>query len=169
MSAPRVLVAGIGNIFLGDDGFGVAVVQRMVQRGVLKSVCIRDFGIRGLDLVYALMDGYDILILVDAMQQGRAPGTVFVMEPDVDHTSMDGYAAPEPHSMTPIKVFSLLNSMGGAPPKITRLVGCEPESFGLEQEGRMGLSVPVAGAVDAAANIVETLTIELVASFNANA
>ena len=170
MSAPRVLVAGIGNVFLGDDGFGVAVAQRLLKRELVKSACVRDFGIRGLDLVYALMDGCDILILVDAIQQGHRPGTLFVIEPEVQSaSSSSGIIVPEPHGMTPVKVFSLLHSMGGEMPKITRLVGCEPESFGVEEEGRMGLSAPVAEAVQAALPVIETLIAELRESFHANA
>ena len=166
MTSPRVLVAGIGNIFLGDDGFGVAVVQRLLQRGALQSAArVQDFGIRGLDLVYTLLDGWDILVIVDAMQQRQAPGTLFVFEPELSAQNSHTSAAPEPHGMTPVHVFSLLQSMGGSLPGVTRIVGCEPESFGSEEDGRLGLSTPVANAVEPAAERVEALVAELVAEF----
>ena len=105
MSTPRILVAGIGNIFLGDDAFGVEVVNRLSRRALPDSVRVVDYGIRGLDLAYALLDDYDLVILVDAARQGEDPGTLYVLEPeltaadgDVPASLPDGRAWHEPHA-----------------------------------------------------------------------
>ena len=113
-SPPRILVAGIGNIFLGDDAFGVHVTQRLLQqqRPWPDNVRIRDFGIRGLDLVYALLDGCDVAIFIDAVPRGEKPGTLFVIEPDLSVLAAD--VAIEAHSMDPVKVLNSARSMGGA-------------------------------------------------------
>ncbi len=154
---PSVLVAGIGNIFLGDDAFGVEVVQRMVGRKLPARVKVIDFGIRGFDLAYALLDGSDVTILVDACPRGGQPGTLYVIEPDLtasndpeaQQTSMDA------HSMNPMNVVRMAKSMGGELKRIL-LVGCEPATLGPE-EGQMGLSEPVAAMVDKAVTTVESL------------
>jgi len=143
--APRILIAGIGNIFLGDDGFGVEVIRHL--SGIPEGVVVRDFGIRGYDLAYALLDGYDVTILIDAAPRGEPAGTLYVMEPDVDHTEPP--AALDAHAMDPVSVLRLAKSMGPVSGRIV-LVGCEPESLGGE-EGRMGLSDTVAAAVGPAA------------------
>ena len=80
MSSPRILVAGVGNVFFGDDGFGVEVARRLLERRWPETVTIRDFGIRGLDFAYALLGGYDAAILVDTVRRGRDPGTLYVLE-----------------------------------------------------------------------------------------
>jgi len=153
----RILVAGIGNIFLGDDAFGCEVVKRLQQRSWPENVRIVDFGIRGFDLAYALLEGYNVTIFVDATQRGQAPGTVYTIEPDIDEVASvtEQTVQVETHDMNPMKVLSMVAAMGGRFEKVL-LVGCEPETFGPE-EGQLGLSATVAGVVDKAANVVESL------------
>jgi hydrogenase maturation protease len=157
MDQPSILVAGIGNIFLGDDAFGCEVVKRLQERTLPATVRVVDFGIRGFDLAYALLDGYDVTILVDATPRGDEPGTLYTIEPEVDEIeSIDSQGAMvETHGMNPMKVLSMVKSMGGQLNKIL-LVGCEPATFGPE-EGKMGLSAPVESAVEPAAAVVESL------------
>jgi hydrogenase maturation protease len=155
----RILVAGIGNVFLGDDGFGVEVIAGLAGRPLPDGVEVADFGIRGLDLAYSLMEGYDAAILVDAMPRGETPGTVYVLEPDLDQ--LDGFGMIESHAMNPVEVFRLVKQTGGRAPKCY-LVGCEPATFGPE-EGSMGLSEPVQAAVGVAVERVEALLDELTA------
>lgn len=154
---PSVLVAGIGNIFLGDDAFGVEVVRRMAGLRLPDSVRVADFGIRGFDLAYALQDGYETTILVDACPHGEAPGTLYVVEPDL--RECDGAEAPqavlEAHAMNPMNVLRMARAMNIEVKKIL-LVGCEPGTLGGE-EGQMGLSAPVEAAVDDAVKLVESL------------
>jgi hydrogenase maturation protease len=154
MTQPRILVAGIGNIFLGDDAFGVAVVRELVGREVPAGVRVVDFGIRALDLAYALMDGYERVILVDAVPRGEPPGTVYVIEPDVG-TGTEAQLA-ETHGMDPVKVLRLVRSLGGTLPPLT-LVGCEPATFGSDEEPALGLSEPVQAAVEEAVAMIEAL------------
>jgi hydrogenase maturation protease len=156
MSAPRILVAGIGNIFLGDDAFGVEVVQRMLRRGVPESVRAVDYGIRGYDLAYALMDGYDAAILVDATSRGGDPGTVYVIEPEWPKADAAAPVDMGGHGMDPVRVLGLVQSLGGSPRKVL-VVGCEPATLGDEFEGGMGLSAPVEAAVNGAIQIIEKL------------
>ncbi len=154
--APRILVAGIGNIFLGDDAFGVEVAAALGQRKLPESVRVTDFGIRGFDLAYALLEGYDVTILVDACPRGDAPGTLYVVEPDLDSLdSPESQASIETHAMNPMNVLRLAKTMEK---KLSRvlLVGCEPQDLGGE-EGAMGLSEPVAAAVERAASLVESV------------
>ena len=154
---PSILVAGIGNIFLGDDAFGVEVVRRMAGRKLPESVRVSDFGIRGFDLAYALQDGYETTILVDACPHGQAPGTLYVIEPDLK--ALDDPEAPqaivEAHAMNPVSVLRMARAMNIELKNIL-LVGCEPETLGGE-EGQMGLSAPVEAAVDEAVKLVESL------------
>jgi len=157
MVPPSILVAGIGNIFLGDDAFGCEVVKELSQRFWPDNVRIVDFGIRGFDLAYALLDGYDVTIFVDATPRGEVPGTLYTIEPDLSELeTLDGSAAVvETHGMNPLKVLSMVKSMGGEFHKIL-LVGCEPETFGPD-EGYLGLSPTVASVVGEAARIVTSL------------
>lgn len=154
----RVLIAGIGNIFLGDDGFGVEVARRLASCELAADVRVVDFGIRGLDLVYALQDGYETTILIDAFPQGKAPGTVSVVEPDLK----DLQATPEeggfvePHGMNPMNVLRMAKAMQ-APLKHILLIGCEPAYLGGD-DGHMGLSKPVEAAVSEAVKTVQRLT-----------
>src|SRR5271163_2873060 len=154
---PTILIAGIGNIFLGDDAFGVEVAQRMASKKLPRGVRAIDFGIRGFDLAYALLDGTDVTILVDACPRGGTAGTVYVIEPDLNSLNSPEaeQAAVDAHSMNPMNVIRMAKSMGGELKRIL-LVGCEPETLGPE-EGHMGLSAPVAAAVDEAVKVLEDL------------
>jgi hydrogenase maturation protease len=133
---PRILIAGIGNIFFGDDAFGVEVARHLALRPQPPSVRVTDFGIRGYDLAYALMDGYDVSILVDASPRGGAPGTVYTIEPDLQSlgapTAGQGIApAIDGHSMDPMRVLASVKALGGDFKRVL-VVGCEPESLGIE-------------------------------------
>ncbi len=163
VEAKRVLVAGIGNIFLADDGFGVEVAQRLANTQFPSGVRIADFGIRGFDLAYALMEGYETTILVDAYPGGGEPGTLCVVEPDLDELNSPEArpGAIEPHGMNPEAVLRMAKSMGGELKRVL-LVGCVPATLGPE-EGQMGLSEPVAAAVDEAAKLVESLVTRILA------
>ncbi len=156
----KILVAGVGNIFLGDDGFGVEVAQSLGKREVPETVTVKDFGIRGFDLAYALLDPWDGVIIVDALPRGEAPGTLYVIEPD---RSGAGEADINPHGMDPVRVLNLAASMGTISARVL-VVGCEPHDFGDELEGRMGLSSPVQAAVEEAC----TTVLELAASWQTN-
>jgi hydrogenase maturation protease len=165
MSERNILVAGIGNIFLGDDGFGVAVAQQLATRPQPDGVRVTDFGIRGFDLAFALLDDPEATNLVDAMPRGQPPGTVYVFEPDLD---VDGSVSQpdhaegsfQGHAMTPDSVFALVRTLGGRPRNVT-VVGCEPLTLGPENEGQMGLSDPVEDAVPEAIAVVEQLLARL--------
>ncbi len=154
-----VLIAGIGNIFLGDDAFGVEVAQRLAGRKLPERVKVVDFGIRGFDLAYALLDRFEVTILVDACPRGGAPGTLYVIEPDLNVSAQEaaeaGQMTVDAHSMNPMNVIRMAKSMGGELKRIL-LVGCEPLTLGPE-EGAMGLSEPVAAMVEEAANRIESL------------
>jgi hydrogenase maturation protease len=139
----RVLVAGIGNVFLGDDGFGVALAQRVAHAGV----DVVDFGIRGMDLAYALAD-YDIAILLDATPRGGAAGTLYVIEPDLADLPPDVDA----HAMDPVKVLALAKTLGGELPR-TLVLGCEP----LATDEFTELSEPVRAALPAAEELLARL------------
>ena len=152
----RVLVAGIGNVFLGDDGFGVEVVARLSLKPLPEGVEVADFGIRGFDLAYSLMDDtYDVAVLVDALPANGRPGELFLLEPDLDQ--VDGQGLADGHGMDPVSVLRLVKQLGGTPPRLY-VVGCQPASLGPE-EGRMGLSEPVQGALDGAVAMVEELVL----------
>ena len=111
----RILIAGIGNIFLGDDGFGVEVASRLANQSFPSGVRVADFGIRGFDLAYALMEGYETTILVDAYPGEGQPGTLFVVEPDLKELNSGGTQPGfiEPHAMNPVNVLRMAASMGG--------------------------------------------------------
>jgi hydrogenase maturation protease len=151
---PKVLVAGIGNVFLGDDGFGVEVARRLAAEDLPDWVRVADFGIRGVHLAYELLEGYDTAILVDAAPRGGAPGTVYVIQPDLD--AQPRVAAEDVlvdgHGMEPDAVIALLRALGGEMPRLL-VVGCEPA----EVTERMGLSAAAAGAVDRALAVVHEL------------
>ncbi|MDT5271270.1 MAG: hydrogenase maturation protease [Acidobacteriota bacterium] len=168
-SAPSILVAGIGNIFMGDDAFGCEVARRLAGRQLPEGVRVVDFGIRGFDLAYAIMDGPDVTVFVDATPRGEAPGTLYTIEPDLDELNglEAGGIMVEPHGMNPLKVLGMVKAMGGEFKRIL-LVGCEPETLGGE-EGLMGLSEPVEQAVDEAVKVVESLIAKILEESRAQA
>lgn len=148
----RVLVAGIGNIFLGDDGFGVAVVRRLAAQPIGAAVDVVDFGIRGVHLAYQAGDGrYDTLILVDAVARGGTPGTLYAIEPAPDDRPLD-VAGVDAHTLTPDAVLAWMRRTGTTPARVV-VVGCEPESI-VES---MALSPAVCAAVDRAVVLVREL------------
>ena len=161
----RILIAGVGNIFLGDDAFGSEVARRLMQRALPPEVHVRDFGISVYDLAYAMMDGYDATILVDTTAQGQSPGTVYLIEPAFDELDNLAGIVGNAHSMTPVNALQMVRSLGGRPGKLY-LVGCEPAT--LENEGNMELSESVEAAVPRAIERVESLVKELL-SVNQNA
>ena len=111
---PRVLIAGVGNIFLGDDAFGVEVAQLLARRQLPDGVRVVDFGIRGLDLAYTLLDPYEAVVLVDAMPRGGRPGTLYVLEPEcVPAEGSEAIPLMDAHSLDPARVLRLVASLGG--------------------------------------------------------
>jgi hydrogenase maturation protease len=160
MSPKRVLVAGVGNVFLGDDGFGVEVVRRLAERELPDGVEVVDFGIRGMDLAYALQDDYELVIFVDALPRGEEPGTVYLIEPEIEE---DGEVALDTHGMDPVKVIKLSRALGARPTR-TLVVGCEPQvvvSGEAYDDMLMELSEPVRAAVGEAVMLVESLVEEI--------
>ena len=155
MTAPRILVAGIGNIFLGDDAFGVHVAQQLMGRSLLESVRVVDFGIRSYDLAFAMLEEYDATILVDATSQGGAPGSLYLIEPDLDELDQLRGQMVDGHSMNPVAALQLVKTFGGRPRRLF-LVGCEPATLECE-DGEMGLSEPAQAAVAGAIEMVESL------------
>ena len=156
----RILVAGIGNIFLADDGFGCEVVRRLAARGLPEGVEVVDFGIRGLDLAYALMEPYEAVVFVDALPRGEEPGTVYLIEPEIED---EGEAAIDTHGMDPVKVIRFARAMGAETTK-TLVVGCEPKVVLAGENYNdmlMELSDPVSSAVEEAANLVESVIEEI--------
>jgi hydrogenase maturation protease len=166
----RILVAGIGNIFLGDDGFGCEVVRRLVKRELPENVEVRDFGIRGMDLAYALMDPYEAVVFVDAVPRGDEPGTVYLIEAEVPE---EGEVALDTHGMDPVNVIRLARVLGAEIPR-TLVVGCEPQNIPGRRGGSethppqtdpyddmlMELSKPVQRAVDEAVKLVVSVVEE---------
>ena len=160
MSPKRVLVAGVGNVFLGDDGFGVEVVRRLAGRELPDGVEVADFGIRGMDLAYALQDDYEVVIFVDATPRGEEPGTVYLIEPEIEE---DGEVSLDTHGMDPVKVMKLARALGARPTR-TLVVGCEPQvvvSGENYEDMLMELSEPVRAAVEEAVKLVESLVEEI--------
>jgi hydrogenase maturation protease len=150
----RVLVAGVGNIFFGDDGFGPEVARHLAAEPI-DGATIEDYGIRGLHLAYELLSGYDKAFLIDAVPRGGVPGTLYVLEPDVRASN----AEPDAHRMDLETVFSLVKLIGGDPPPIT-IVGCEPSAA----EETMELTAPVRDAVKPAVDLVRRLVAETLAA-----
>jgi hydrogenase maturation protease len=154
-----ILVATVGNLWLGDDGFGTEVARRLRGRDLGGHVAVADFGAGGLDLAYEVMRGYEALILVDVTRQGGEPGTLYVMEVDpetIDADLGDG-AQIDPHGMDPLTVLRFVKATGGWPGKVV-VVACEPESV---EDVRIGLSPRVAAAVDGAVGLVADTIEEL--------
>ncbi len=148
-----ILIAGVGNIFMGDDAFGSEVTRRLAELPAWPGVCIVDFGIRGLDLAFALIDEYDATIIVDATLRGGEPGTIYVIDPDLSKLD-DMATALDAHSMDPLRALALARSMG-ANLKNIRIVGCEPATF--EPVPESTLSRNVAAAVEHAIAVIESL------------
>ncbi|MFF5210885.1 hydrogenase maturation protease [Streptosporangium sp. NPDC000396] len=158
----RILVAGVGNVFLGDDGFGVAVARRLAGTDLPGEVVVTDFGIRGVHLAYELTGGgYDLAILLDATSRGEPPGTLYVLEPSPEECPVTFLDA---HAMTPEAVLSLAGTLGGETCRVL-LVGCEPA----DMSPGMELSVPVADAVGRAADLVLELIEEQITTVPATA
>jgi hydrogenase maturation protease len=159
----RILIAGIGNIFLGDDGFGVEVANKLAGRTFPQGVRVTDFGIRGFDLAYALMEGYETTILVDAYPGEGQPGTLFVIEPDLKNADPAGTQPGfvDPHGMNPLNVLRMAVNMGAQLQRVL-LVGCVPATLGPE-EGKMGLSETITAAVDEAVRLVDSLVTRILA------
>jgi hydrogenase maturation protease len=159
---PSILIAGVGNIFLGDDAFGVEVVRALGARPLPDSVAVVDYGIRGFDLAYALLDPWDAVVIVDALSRGGAPGTLYSIEPNLDGLRDAPFAETmiNPHGMDPTRVLQLAFSMGTVRARVV-VVGCEPKDFGDELEGRMGLSdiaqSSIEGAVEMVGNVVQQI------------
>lgn len=169
VTPPRVLVAGVGNVLLRDDGFGVEVVRRMADLAMPAGVEVVDVGIRGVHLAYQLLDGYGALVLVDATARGGRPGELYLLEHDLTAPGdLDEAAVPDAHGMRPDAVLALLRSLGATlgpdGPEVglrrALVVGCEPACL---DEG-IGLSEPVAAAVDRAVELVLEVLAELDAS-----
>jgi hydrogenase maturation protease len=161
----RILVAGAGNIFLGDDGFGVEVARRLAGESFPQGVDVADFGIRGVHLAYQLLEGYDTLILIDAAQRGEQPGTIFIIEPDFERPETlqrteSGFLL-DAHGMDPEMVLGMLKDLGGKVGRVV-IVGCEPADI----SERMGLSETVVCALDEACSVVRRLVQDEIA-FNA--
>jgi hydrogenase maturation protease len=154
----KTLVAGVGNIFLGDDAFGVEVAHRLAATKLPDGVKVADFGIRSVHLAYELLDGYDTAILIDATPMGEPPGTLCVIEPEVDATQKEAAVkeAETPlidvHGLTPTEVLTLVQSLGGNVERML-IVGCEPA----EITERIGLSETVEAVVDEAVRLVQEL------------
>ncbi len=147
---PRMLVAGVGNVFLGDDGFGVEVARRLAAEPLPDWVRVADFGLRGLHLAYELMEGgYDIAVLADATARGGPAGTVYLIEPDPASLASP---TPDPSGMSPEAVLATVRMLGGQPGRVL-ILGCEPANT---EEG-IGLSPSVAQGVDEALKLAREL------------
>ncbi|HWA96958.1 MAG TPA: hydrogenase maturation protease [Pirellulales bacterium] len=175
MSTPRILIAGIGNIFLGDDAFGVEVVRRLAQRSLPDEVRVVDFGIRGFDLACAVLENYELVVLVDIAPRGAAPGTVYLIEPEMPtpaEIAASGVAV-EMHNLTPERVLRMAASFGSIRARVL-VVGCEPLQFQSENDAdadtdgpdamAFGLSPPVQAAIDRAISIIESLVTQTLGS-----
>jgi len=148
----RILVAGIGNAWMMDDGFGSAVAERLGKRELPPEAAVFDFGTGGLDLAYEVMRGYDGLILVDVSRQGGEPGTLYVMEADEDavEAGIEDGQVINPHAMDPQTVLRFVKSLGAWPGKVV-VIACEPAAV---EEMGMGLSAAVQEAVERAVDLV---------------
>lgn len=145
---PRVLVAGVGNVFFADDGFGVAVARRLASGPPIPGTAVLDVGIRGLHLAYELLEAYDVVIIADVLSRGGAPGTLYVIEPDLD-VEPGGHDA---HSLDLPAVFATARALGAFLSRVL-IVGCEPA----ELCERIGLSAPAGAAVEPAAELIRQI------------
>jgi hydrogenase maturation protease len=149
----QIFIAGIGNIFFGDDGLGCEVAQRLIREPLPPRVRVFDYGIRSYDLAYAMLEPNDAVILVDAVPRGEEPGTVFLLELEMDRVEKAQSDSLNPHTMNPVAVLQLVRTLGGSPGAIY-LVGCEPAV--LETEA-LGLSKKVEAAVPVALDMIREL------------
>jgi hydrogenase maturation protease len=152
---PRLLVAGIGNVFLGDDAFGVETVRELMQHRWPTGVRVIDFGIRSYDLAFALADGYDAVILIDASARGQVPGTLYLVEIEQEQIARAQEQAANPHSVDPVAAIRMANALG-TPSNRIYLVGCEPAVLETE-DGQTGLSPTVQAAVTPAVELIQAL------------
>lgn len=157
----RILVAGVGNVLRGDDGFGPAVIGALEADGALPDgVRLVEVGIGGIGLVHELMDGYDALVIVDAVHRDDPPGSLYVLEPELPETVSHDELAADLHEVVPIRVLVLARSLGILPP-VVRIVGCQPEEvneFSLDLTATVQRAV--AGAVETVRSLVEVLRAE---------
>lgn len=158
MSDERIFVVGVGNIFLGDDAFGVEVATRMRRRPLPEGVRVDEYGIRGVHLAYELLEGaYDLVVLVDTLDLGDEPGTITVFEPELGDSAD---VAPDAHDLEPAAVMGLLAGLGGSVDRLL-VVGCQPSTM----DEQMGLSPPVEAAVDEAIRTIEELVQEQLSTY----
>lgn len=154
----RVLVAGIGNIFFGDDAFGCEVAAELAKQSWPAGVNIVDFGIRAYDLAYAIMDGYDATVLIDAAPRGEKPGTVYLLELDPEMVDVSGNEIADAHALTPVRVLQLIRALGGRANNLY-LVGCEPTR--LDADGVIGLSEDVRASIPGAVKMAGEMIADL--------
>jgi hydrogenase maturation protease len=147
----RILIAGVGNIFLGDDGFGGEVARRLACETCSEAISVADFGIRGIHLAYQLVAGYEAAIIVDAVSRGAAPGTIYVLDPNL--AGADPGSISDSHDMLLGNVFAMARTLGDKLPARVLIVGCEPADLG----ERIGLSEPVKRAVPGAIRAVREI------------
>jgi hydrogenase maturation protease len=157
-----ILIAGIGNIFNRDDAFGVSVASRLAAMQLPENVRVVDFGIRGFDLILALLEGFDLTIFVDAVSRGSLPGTLYMIEHNVAATQANSAATcfDNAHGLDPLKVLETARGLGALPRRVV-VIGCEPESLG-DDTGRIGLSDSVEEAVPEAIRMIRSF----IANFN---
>ncbi len=158
----QVLVAGVGNMWMKDDGFGGEVAKRLLEEDLPEEVHVFDFGTGGLNLAYEVMRGYDALILVDISRQGGEPGTLYVMEADEDSVagSIEDGEAINPHGMDPQTVLRFVKSVGGWP-GVVIVVACEPA---YTEDMGIGLSKPVQEVVGKAVELVKSTVDEVLSA-----
>lgn len=149
----KILIAGIGNIFFGDDAFGCEVAQQLMREQLPEGVRVFDYGIRSYDLAYALLEPNDAAILIDAVSRGEEAGTVFLLELDINKLDKSENGSVNAHAMNPVAVLQLVRSFGGSPPELY-LVGCEPAVLETEE---LGLSEKVQSAIPLALDIIREL------------
>jgi hydrogenase maturation protease len=149
----KILIAGIGNIFHGDDAFGCEVIRQLDPASLPSGVTAIDFGVRSYDLAYALTGKYEVVILIDATARGSEPGTVFLIEPDLTRLAELKHTAVDPHSLDPVAVLQMAQSIGKIAAELY-LIGCEPAVL---ESDELGLSTPVRQAVPQAIQMLEDL------------
>ncbi len=162
MSGERILVAGLGNLFRGDDAFGSEVARRLLQCELPPDVRVIDFGTRGYDFAFSLADGYQYVLIIDAIRRGAEPGTLYVFEPELDELASlrhDEFS-DQSHDMNPLAAIKLTRTLSETLPRLV-LLGCEPLELGDDQQGHLGLSDPLAAAIDPAVDKVMSLLAEI--------